>query len=328
MGLSTASMTLADTIKLKDGDQISGRLLAINSEKITIKTTHAGEIAIELGAVASMMTDTSITFSSVTEDKAQAQLQAKLELSAQSGYVMVDNKNIPLQDLRFDAPPNSTPTDTSIFAGLEGRVDASIENAQKNTLARYIELDGSLTWDMQPWRHKLDGKFRNYTEDKEKTEDSHKLEYSLDYFLTRDWFLRANSFYQDDRVAPGNNLRYSGAGIGRNVWKDKEGSLELMMIYDKLRIGSGVYQFQLNTWVFSADFTRKFDHEKWEVYAKADLLFPQHIPITVIMQSEAGLHYQLNASIYLSGKLLFDMTKYPGGAVNNHGLKMGIGVRW
>ncbi|MFZ6800696.1 DUF481 domain-containing protein [Undibacterium sp. Di24W] len=322
-----ASFSHADILKLKNTDQISGRLLKVDAMKVVIKTEYAGEVTIDTDAISSLSTDTSVSFFEVSQTFSLP-LQAQLQMSSLNGYVGVDGKNIPISALRFDSSEVTKVDQRGIFDGLEGRVDASLENSQNKTPARYLEIDGSVTWDMQPWRHKLDGKIRNYTEDNEKSEDSKKLEYSLDYFFTPEWFIRANNFYQSDRVTAGSNLYYHGLGLGRNLWKDKSGSAEIMGTYNSLVLGKGPSQFQLNAWVVSLDFKRKFNHGKWEAYAKADWLFPQHVPVSLIMQSELGLRYQLNTSIYLTGKLVFDMSKFSVGTVKSHSYKMGIGTRW
>ncbi len=322
-----ASFSHADILKLKNTDQISGRLLKIDATKVAIKTDYAGEVTIDTSAISSLSTDTSVSFFEVNQTSS-VPLQAQLQMSSLNGYVTVDGKNIAISALRFDLSEVTKVDQHGIFDGLEGRVDASLENSQNKTLARYLEVDGSVTWNVQPWRHKLDGKIRNYTEDNEKSEDSKKLEYSLDYFFTPDWFIRANNFYQNDRVIAGSNLYYNGLGLGRNLWKDKSGSTEIMATYNRLVLDKGPSQFQLNAWVISLDFKRKFIHDKWEAYAKADWLFPQHVPVSLIMQSEVGLRYQLNTSIYLTGKLVLDMSKFSIGTVKSHSYKMGIGTRW
>jgi hypothetical protein len=322
-----ASFSYADILKLKNTDQISGRLLKIDATKVVIKTEYAGEVTIDTSAISSLSTDTSVSFFEVRETLSLP-IQARLQMSSLNGYVTVDGRNISIPALSFDLSEVKKVDQRGMFDGLEGRVDASLENSQNKTPARYLEIDGGVTWDIQPWRHKLDGKIRNYTEDNEKSEDSKKLEYSLDYFFTPEWFIRANNFYQNDRVIAGSNLYYHGLGLGRNLWKDKSGSAEVMGTYNSLVLGTGPNQFQLNAWLISLDFKRRFNHDKWEAYARADWLFPQHVPVSLIMRSETGLRYQLNTSIYLTGKLVFDMSKFSGGTLKSHSYKLGIGTRW
>lgn len=319
-GLSTAA--LADTVSLINGDRLSGRLLKLGDAKLIIETDYAGELSIALEKVSSVTTDVAIDLRLKSGETLRAAL-----LSDTNGKVLVDGKLVALSELNYIVAKPEEKVSAEKEA-IHGRAEASIESLQNKTQTRYAEVDLNLTWQRNKWRHTVDVKKRNDSEDGEKTEDSQKLEYSVDYFLTPEWFTRGNSFYQRDRVTADSDLHYNGLGLGKKLWKDENGSWEVIATYNKLVIGSRPTQVGLNTWLLSTEYKRKFENEKWDVYAKADVLFPQNIPVKLILQSEAGLRYQLNAQIYLTAKLMVDVIGFSGGNLKNHSYKLGIGTKW
>jgi hypothetical protein len=320
---------LADTIHLVNGDRLSGQLLKIGEDKLVFKTEYAGELSIALAMVVSVASERAIEL----RLKSGESVNAALNVDA-PGYALVSGQRIALRDLRYEAVranEHAEPAATEVRQPqneLQGRAEASIESLQNKTQTRYAEMDLNVTWQRNAWRHTVDTKKRIDSEDGKKTEDSQKREYAVDYFWTPNWFTRGNSFYQRDRVTANSDLSYNGLGLGRNIWQDKHVSWELLGTYNKLMIGAEPNQFSLNAWIVSTEFKRKFDDEKWDIYAKADAIFPQHIPINLILQSEAGLRYQLNARVYLSAKLMLDMLQFSGGHIKNHSYKLGIGTKW
>lgn len=336
---SLCQMASADTLHLQNGDRLSGVLLKLTADKVLLKTSYAGDVEIELNAVAGIVTDKRIELKTKTGAVIVAQLGLAETAYARLFDSSVDTSNkeaqgtvLALSELRYEQPATqsiaSNNNEISNENSLHGRAELSLENLQNKTQTKHAEVNLNLNWQHHAWRHTVDIKRHSDSEDGEKTEDSQKLDYSLDYFLTPDWFARANNFYQRDHVTNLSSIHYYGLGLGRNVWNDKNGSWEVMATYNKLFIGNAPLQFQLNTWLLSTEFKRKFENEKWDSYAKTSVLFPQNIPINFIMQSEAGLRYQLNTNIYLSAKFMYDLFKTPNGSVKNHSYKIGLGTKW
>ena len=327
--LVSSQMANADTVHLRNGDKLSGSLVKITAEKIIIRTEYAGDIELKLEAVTSVATDTVVGI----KTKDGQSLNGRL-VPAEVASVALNGEIFRLVDLRYEAPLQNNSIDANALSNatekstLQGRAEISLESLQNKTQTKHAEVDLNLSWQRRAWRHTVDMNRRNDSEDGEKTEDSQKLEYSIDYFLTPEWFTRGNSFYQRDRVSGASSLHYNGVGFGRNLWRDENDSWEVLATYNKLAIGNAPFQFRLNTWLISTDFKRKFDSEKWEIYAKAGFLIPQKIPIDLIFQSEAGLRYQLNTNVYLNGRLMYDLYKYPGGSVKHQSYKLGIGTKW
>ena len=321
--LCFSSVSWADTILLKNADRLTGEVIKIADDQLVLKTEYAGELSIALDKVSSIVTDKALEL----RLKSGQSLKSTL-LSDTPGYALIAGQSVALNEIGFEKVVSAPTEDPLKQRSFHGRAEASVESLQNKTQTRYAELDLNLTLQRNAWRHTVDVKKRNDSEDGEKTEDSQKLEYSVDYFLTPEWFTRGNSFYQRDRVTPDSDLHYNGLGVGKKLWKDENGSWEIIATYNKLVIGGRPFQIGLNTWLLSTEYKRKFENEKWDVYAKADVLFPQNIPVKLILQSEAGLRYQLNAQIYLTAKLMVDVIGFSGGNLKNHSYKLGIGTKW
>ena len=49
VGFFIAGNSLADEVRLKNGDKLTGQVVRMEEEKLVLKTTYAGEIAIAWG---------------------------------------------------------------------------------------------------------------------------------------------------------------------------------------------------------------------------------------------------------------------------------------
>ena len=54
-------LLMADEIHLKNGDRISGEILSMKDNKLTVKTSYAGEIGIRWSEVVNVKTDQEIS---------------------------------------------------------------------------------------------------------------------------------------------------------------------------------------------------------------------------------------------------------------------------
>ena len=55
------SVSVADTVNLKNGDQISGDIIKMGGKSITVDTKYAGEIVLKWEDIATLKTDNDVT---------------------------------------------------------------------------------------------------------------------------------------------------------------------------------------------------------------------------------------------------------------------------
>lgn len=60
VGFFIAGNSLADEVRLRNGDKLTGQVVRIETDKLILKTTYAGEITIAWKEVASIGTDDSV----------------------------------------------------------------------------------------------------------------------------------------------------------------------------------------------------------------------------------------------------------------------------
>ena len=57
---STAATAMADEIRLQNGDRLSGKVVKMEGEELTFKTSYAGKITVKWGEIAEVRTEESI----------------------------------------------------------------------------------------------------------------------------------------------------------------------------------------------------------------------------------------------------------------------------
>jgi hypothetical protein len=321
-----ATATYADEVRLKNGDKISGRITKITADKVTLKPEYADEIEIDQSAVATLVTSSPLPLNLSSGE----QIKAPLNASAQAGFVELQNSSAPqtplpiaLTSLRFDPSADEKPK-----AVLEGSVDTTFEFIRDGNNSRSVEIEGDVTWDVRPWKHKVEYEVNRQTEDRVQTTNDRKAEYVLDYYLSPKWFVHTNSSYQNDKVNNNSTYSYYGAGFGRTLLDTERSEWEIMVTYNSIKLASDSSKTLLNGWLVSSDFKHYLMRRKLTLFAKSDWLFPQDIPLRALTSSEVGLRYQMSKMVYLKTKYSLDAFKVRDVWNKNHALKLSIGADW
>ncbi len=93
-----AGTALADTVKLKNGDTITGKVVTILDGKVTLKTDAAGEVKIDLAQVETLSTDESIMI-----DLANGTRFSGKAVAAAAGAFTVETESLGTQTVAFSA---------------------------------------------------------------------------------------------------------------------------------------------------------------------------------------------------------------------------------
>jgi len=99
---------LADTINLKDGSLLHGKVTKIDAGKLTLSTTYAGAITIDMKSVASLTTDESVYIGLASGSVLQGTLKesdGKLSVATANGDVDISHDTIDAAWLKGDQSP-------------------------------------------------------------------------------------------------------------------------------------------------------------------------------------------------------------------------------
>jgi len=156
--LFASSVASADTIKLKNGDHITGTIKAITDGKLTLATEYAGEIKIDLKLIADLQSDSSLCLKASSDEAVCGQIKklvrGKVEIADSSDKVreVEIDKVVSLADAKSDSKSKSALASASpvatdvpsliseIFSDWKGGVDFGFSLSRGNTRSGQLSL--------------------------------------------------------------------------------------------------------------------------------------------------------------------------------------------
>jgi len=211
---ATWTPLLADEIRMKNGDRISGRVISMDSGTLTVETEYAGKIAIRWNQVEALQADSPVHI--VLEDETRAHGMLK---TTSDGILELDTDDVtrPLEFLpsRVAAinPPITPP------AKITGRVNAGLDVKKGNTDTEAYHVDTELVARTEKNRYTLGGEANREEESGVKTADNWLAYTSYDHFLSEKWFLYTNASFEKDDFKDLSLRTTLGAGSGYQFYE-------------------------------------------------------------------------------------------------------------
>ena len=217
------SSSLADTVLLKNGDRITGKVMGLENNKLTLNTAFAGKIMILWSEVATLETDAPVRLILESESAVVSQLTASG--SGQVAVTLPEAKNpltISLSQVALINPPPSGPA-----VKLSGRINTGINISDGNTQTQSVSLDGELVARSKINRFTIGATYQRDEDDGEKTADNSSGYIKYDHFLSEKWYLLANVTGTQDDFKDLNLRTDAGVGVGYQFWETDRRNLSL-----------------------------------------------------------------------------------------------------
>ena len=200
-------LLMADEIHLKNGDRISGEILSMKDNKLTVKTSYAGEIGIRWSEVVNVKTDQEISVilnngylvRGRTQDAEQGKVRLSSAMTGKSEMIAVaDVKAVNVKER----------------LKIKARANVGINSIRGNSNQDTTHFDGELILRTAENRYTAGGDL-NRTEDSGKAIEDNSLGYlKYDYFISKKWFAYANASFETDKLVDLNLRSIYGVGSG------------------------------------------------------------------------------------------------------------------
>ena len=227
--LPFSRVAVADEIRLKNGDRITGEVLSMSGDQLLLRTSYAGEITIAWEQVSGITTDKPITV--VLGDGTS--LRGTPESTAQGEMHLVMEKLSGPVAFNLDDVEEINPT-TEPAVKWEARVNVGASLEKGNNESEDYHMDGQLVAATKSNRYtaglELD---RQETEDV-RTENNWLAYMKYDHFLTPEkWYINTNASFEKDDFKDISSRTILGAGSGYQFWYEAEKNLaaELGLAY-------------------------------------------------------------------------------------------------
>ncbi|WP_213937474.1 DUF481 domain-containing protein [Pseudomonas sp. dw_612] len=323
---SASTPLLADTVWLKNGDKLSGKITVFDGGKLLIQTEYAGAIPIDWKQVKTLESDQELL---VKQDAYNGE-KAKSLKAAEDGKVILANgeapKTVELASIQQILKPKPIVEDLV----WKGNVDMALDYQRAEKDTDDYDVGFKTTARHGRWRHTAEGEYNREFQDDVVTTDNWRAEYALDRFLTDHWYWQGRLNYKRDKVEELSRQRVVGTGPGYQFWDDELGAFSLGSLlnrtdYEYRDGGKDNFYSVAMKW----DYNRYLIGKKVEFFTNGEVGKPLSGVADYSLDAEMGLRYKVTDWASLNLKAERDIISGTNDAdLEKTRYTAGFGVAW
>ena len=291
LAVVSASMPLlADTVWLKNGDKLSGKIILFDGGKLLVQTEYAGAVPIDWSKVKTLESDQHLL---VKQDAYTGEVAKSLH-AAEDGKVTLVNgdapKTVELASIQQMLKPKPVVEDLV----WKGNIDAALDYQRADNDTDDYDIDFRTSARHGRWRHIAEGEYNREFQDDVVTTDNWRGEYSLDRFLTDKWFWQGRLVYKRDKVEDLSRQRTVGTGPGYQFWDDELGAFSLGSLVNRTD-----YEFadgneeNFYSLAMKWDYNRYLIGKRVEFFTSGEVGKPLSGVADYALDAEIGLRYKV-----------------------------------
>ena len=320
-----ATSALADTVWLKNGDRLTGKIKFYDGGKLLLETDYGGAIALDWSKIATLESDQEL----LIKENAIVGERAKALEPAESGKVTLANgdapKTIELASIKQILKPKPLVEDLV----WKGNIDASLDykRAERDTDDYDINLKTQARHGL--WRHNAQAEYNREFQDEVVTTDNWGVEYALDRFLTEHWFWQGRLEYKRDQIEDLRRQRTVGSGPGYQFWDNELGAFSVAGLLNRTdyEYANGAND---NFYAVSMkwDYNRYLIGKSVELFSDGEVGAPLANAADYTLDAAVGLRYKLTDWASLNMKAEKDLVSGSEGELDETRYSLGFGVGW
>lgn len=205
-----------DRVYLSNGDRLSGQIIQLTEDKVTLKTQLAGEVCIKVKDIEALMTDQPMQVSL----RDGTRVRRNLEMSVAGRVNLIEDPNHP-SEIRTVLLSEITamlvqPDKPKWKGSVSGGLTVMTGNTSSEAVSAAFDLHKRSKTDRLTFAGEMAHMEQtdDETGDEDTTEDWWKSRGKYDYFLTQKFYVFGNGRYETDRVANLTRRVVVGGGPG------------------------------------------------------------------------------------------------------------------
>jgi len=324
--LSASMPVLADTVWLKNGDRLSGKIKLFDGGKLLIQTDYGGAIAIDWKQVKTLESDQEL----LVKQDAYTGEKAKSLQAADDGKVILANGEAPrtveLASIQQIMKPKPLLEDMV----WKGNVDVAMDYKRAEKDTDHYDIDFRTSARHGAWRHNAEGEYNREFQNQMVTTDNWSAEYALDRFITEKWFWEGRLTYKRDKVEDLARQRVVGMGPGYQFWDDELGAFSLGSLlnrtdYEYADGGKDNFYSLAVKW----DYNRYLIGKRVEFFTNGEVGRPFSEVADYALDAEMGLRYKVTDWASLNLKAEKDLIRGTENSdLDKTRYTVGFGVTW
>jgi len=302
--------SLADEVHLKNGDRLTGQILKMHDNNLVLKTTYAGEIAINWQEVTGIRTDDPLKF--VLEDETELEGITK---EIENGKIMIDTDKLETPVVFSTADVMTINPEPVKPVRITARANADLANERGNTNKDDYSFNGTFIARTDKNRYEIGGEFSNEKAYGLTTSQNWIVSGNYRHFLDEKWYAYADTLFEHDEFKDLNLRRTLGAGAGYQIFETSNLNLSISLglssvnenfkvaedndyvagnwnvNYDQYFFKKSVQLFHVNTGYISIQNTND-----WFLKTRTGLRFPLYKGLSATLQYSYDWDNQLSES--------------------------------
>lgn len=314
------SILFADTVWMKNGDRLSGKVLAVDEHKLVIDTEYGGRLVLDRGRIKTFRSEQALLIKTQ-----EGQLLTETIESGQAGYVQIAEQSVAIKDIKQLHKPKPLVTDLV----WDGNVDLALNYKNGESDSENYALDIATKARHEQWRHNADAKYRREFKDDVRTTDNWGAEYALDRFMGERWFWQNRLSYKRDHVEDIAEQRSFGSGPGFQFWDNELGAFSLASLinrsdYDYRDEGSEHFYSLGAKW----DYRRNLISRSIQLFANGEVGKPLSSVADYSFETALGMRYKITDWASLNLRAEKDLVSGAKGDLDETRYSIGFGVGW
>jgi hypothetical protein len=326
VSLSTLSLpSFADTVWLKNGDRLTGKISVMDGGKLLIETAYGGSIPVKWSQVRTLESSQQLL---IKENDVSGEVAKALE-AADDGQVTLSNggapRTVPLASITQIIHPKPIIQDLT----WKGNVDVSLDYKRAETDKDDYDVSFKTSARHGMWRHNGSGSYDREYRDDVTTTNKWDAEYALDRFIDENWFWQGRLEYKRDKIEDVSRQRTVGTGPGYQFWDNELGAFSLASLANrsdyKFRNGNSEDFYSI---AMKWNYNRYLAGKTFELFTNGEIGKPLENVADYELDAEIGLRYKVTDWASLNMKAQRDIVSGAQSDLDETRYSLGFGIGW
>ena len=308
VGLAIQS-AVADEVRLKNGDVISGTIVKKETDKLVLRTSYAGEIHIAWSQILQLSSSETVKiflsdqthFSGVIEPSDDG--RALIRLEQYDAYADID-----LNELTYI---NASAEVSGMGVIWSGQINVGGAFTEGNTDTSLLRVGGESIARTKVNRFTIGGQVNRAKSNNVDTEYNSRANAKYDHFLSKKWYLYSNSTLENDRFRDINLRSTVGGGSGYQLYERDDLNLAIEGGLNYLHADYDVAEddsYAIGRWAVRYD---QKVYQDIKLFHQHEVLFSLEEFANTLVFSKTGLQVPIAEKLNASTQINLDYNNQP-----------------
>lgn len=301
---------LADEIRLKNGDVLTGTIVKKETDKLIFNTSYAGDISVAWSEISSLNSQTPVQIFLADES-----IFTGVIAESESGRakIKIDNSDAQTDiDLNQLAYINPSPEVSGIGVVWSGNINLGGALTEGNTDTSLVRADGEAIARTKNNRFTVGGILNRAKSNNVDTEYNSRGYVKYDKFLTKKWYLYTNATLEKDRFRDINLRSTTGFGNGYQIYEQDDLNLAIEGGVNYINVDYDVANDESYT---SGRWALRYDQKPMsgdvQFFHQHEVLFGLEKTGNTLVFSKTGLRVPIAKNLNASTQINLDYNSQP-----------------